>query len=267
MNAYLSTHPQPRALLQAAKESPQDDTPRLVLADWFEDQCDPDRAEFIRLQCHLAAECKAAGTFEAERRCRDLLERHGGAWLGSLWQHTLAPLQWHRGLLSVRLPASIQPERIGDVLPWIDTVIVVIQGRAGLQRMAELLDGMTLNHLYIDLRRPLKDEAFIKVLGLIKESICLRSLSIAWPLLLQCRQTGPEGKRVAPAASQQLLATLIKECPLGRHLTHLGSSPPFCDAQVSCLLDLGVRPADALDRLWMHRIAPTCFTLRKHING
>src|SRR5262249_29891094 len=37
-------------LLQACKESPEDNAPRLILADWLEEHGDSDRAEFIRLQ-------------------------------------------------------------------------------------------------------------------------------------------------------------------------------------------------------------------------
>jgi uncharacterized protein (TIGR02996 family) len=43
------------AFLQAMIETPDDDTPRLVYADWLDEHGDPDRAEFIRIQCELAA--------------------------------------------------------------------------------------------------------------------------------------------------------------------------------------------------------------------
>jgi uncharacterized protein (TIGR02996 family) len=42
------------ALLAAIAARPDDDTPRLVYADWLDDHGDADRAEFIRLQCELA---------------------------------------------------------------------------------------------------------------------------------------------------------------------------------------------------------------------
>jgi uncharacterized protein (TIGR02996 family) len=38
------------AFLQAIGETPQDDTPRLVFADWLEEQGQAQRAEFIRIQ-------------------------------------------------------------------------------------------------------------------------------------------------------------------------------------------------------------------------
>lgn len=42
------------ALLAAIRARPDDDTPRLVYADWCDDNDRPERAEFIRVQCRLA---------------------------------------------------------------------------------------------------------------------------------------------------------------------------------------------------------------------
>jgi len=44
-----------KAFIAAIANAPDDETPRLVFADWLEDNGDPERAEFIRLQCRLAA--------------------------------------------------------------------------------------------------------------------------------------------------------------------------------------------------------------------
>jgi uncharacterized protein (TIGR02996 family) len=43
-----------RAFLDAVLANPDDDTPRLVYADWLEENGDGPRAEFIRLQCQAA---------------------------------------------------------------------------------------------------------------------------------------------------------------------------------------------------------------------
>jgi uncharacterized protein (TIGR02996 family) len=43
-----------QALLRAIVENPDEDTPRLMFADWLDEHDDPTRAEFIRLQCELA---------------------------------------------------------------------------------------------------------------------------------------------------------------------------------------------------------------------
>src|SRR5262245_8094571 len=40
--------------LQAIRDHPEDDAPRLIYADWLEEHGDARRAEFIRLQCRLA---------------------------------------------------------------------------------------------------------------------------------------------------------------------------------------------------------------------
>jgi uncharacterized protein (TIGR02996 family) len=42
------------AFLDAIAEAPEDDAPRLIYADWLEDNAQPHRAEFIRAQCRLA---------------------------------------------------------------------------------------------------------------------------------------------------------------------------------------------------------------------
>lgn len=72
-------------LLAAIRESPHDDTHRLVYADWLEDHGQADRAEFIRVQLRLAA----LGEYDDERddlevRERELLARHEKAWVGEL---------------------------------------------------------------------------------------------------------------------------------------------------------------------------------------
>src|SRR4051794_11232974 len=41
------------AFLEAIREQPDDDTPRLMYADWLEERGD-ERGEFIRVQCELA---------------------------------------------------------------------------------------------------------------------------------------------------------------------------------------------------------------------
>jgi uncharacterized protein (TIGR02996 family) len=42
------------ALLAAVCDRPDDDTPRLVLADWLDDHGQPERAAFVRAQVELA---------------------------------------------------------------------------------------------------------------------------------------------------------------------------------------------------------------------
>ena len=43
------------ALLKAVCENPDDDTPRLVFADWLQENGEEERAEFIRVQIEVLA--------------------------------------------------------------------------------------------------------------------------------------------------------------------------------------------------------------------
>src|SRR5262245_44796938 len=71
----------PDAFLQAITASPEDDTPRLVYADWCEENGEPDRADLIRAQCELARL-----TTDSPRRrllaarAWELVNRHGEEW-------------------------------------------------------------------------------------------------------------------------------------------------------------------------------------------
>src|SRR5262245_61459292 len=73
-----------RGFLGAIRESPRDDVPRLVYADWLDDHGDTARAEFIRVQCELARLPGKERRAELEHRERALLSANRGAWLGPL---------------------------------------------------------------------------------------------------------------------------------------------------------------------------------------
>lgn len=73
------------AFIQAIRETPNDDAPRLIYADWLEEHGQGDRAEFIRVQCRIAQ------TFEEESeqaallaRTESLLREHWDEWVGRL---------------------------------------------------------------------------------------------------------------------------------------------------------------------------------------
>jgi uncharacterized protein (TIGR02996 family) len=106
------------AFLEAICEEPDDDSHRLVYADWLEEHGDEARAEFIRVQCALAhlpwpcggsgegspAEDPAAAQARAalQARERELRNRHERAWLGPL-RGRVDGWEFHRGLLTVVL--------------------------------------------------------------------------------------------------------------------------------------------------------------------
>jgi uncharacterized protein (TIGR02996 family) len=87
------------ALVAAVVANPDEDTPRLVYADWLQDRGEDDRAEFIRVQCKIARcqWCGGGGKINSQRACvckdanyplrrreRELLRSHGAGWLGDL---------------------------------------------------------------------------------------------------------------------------------------------------------------------------------------
>jgi uncharacterized protein (TIGR02996 family) len=136
-----TTHPDLTALLRAVCEFPDDDTPRLVLADWLDEHDEHERAEFIRLQCELARTptqeadyprclrrdgdglatgppesrpcraCDATGKrdHKAYKRARRLIGREREL-LTDERRHEWAPLTWARGF-----PVAVRC-RMEDVL-------------------------------------------------------------------------------------------------------------------------------------------------------
>ena len=83
------------ALIQAIVESPEDDMPRRICADWLEDYAQPERAEFIRLQIALARLPSDHPARPAlQTRERGLLLAHERGW----WPPRLRPPGRHLGI-------------------------------------------------------------------------------------------------------------------------------------------------------------------------
>ncbi len=106
----MTHHPEAAAFLAAIAANPDDDTPRLIFADWLDEHGEPERAEFVRCQIELAkpmpqvlaykgwqsptdttspyATCddpkEAVRRAELRRRERDLWTNHGWGWLNQV---------------------------------------------------------------------------------------------------------------------------------------------------------------------------------------
>ena len=81
------------ALFRAICENPAEDTPRLVYADWLQENGRPERAEFIRLQCEAWGLCPAHSTVPAARtRASELLRAHRDRWFDEL--STVPGVEW-----------------------------------------------------------------------------------------------------------------------------------------------------------------------------
>jgi uncharacterized protein (TIGR02996 family) len=102
------------ALYQAILDDPEDDAPRLIYADWLEENGDPARAEFIRAQMHLARLPKGDPAAKALRgREEELWEVHRDEWIAELpeplrrTKTAITALTFHRGFLEeLRLPSA-----------------------------------------------------------------------------------------------------------------------------------------------------------------
>jgi uncharacterized protein (TIGR02996 family) len=82
-----------------AMQEDEDDTSRLIFADWLDEHGQPDRAEFIRLQCRLAKQ--VVPDVEGRLRAEDLLDAHEHEWLEGLPQTgEIRPHSFQRGFLS-----------------------------------------------------------------------------------------------------------------------------------------------------------------------
>ena len=122
------------SFLQSIREQPDDDFPRLVMADWLDDNGEPERAAFIRLQCEIAQlenTCKCCGGgmiaegYQLPVRCEcGILDKQESV------KHFIIEYGLNK-LAGFGIPEKIKPtfhrgfveEVIGkseNVLPWLD---------------------------------------------------------------------------------------------------------------------------------------------------
>jgi uncharacterized protein (TIGR02996 family) len=143
--------PEIAAFLRDVKDHPDDDTPRLILADWLQDHDDPaerDRGEFIRAQClrmRLDESHPEHAGFLARERL--LLDRHAIEWLGPLFEGPI-PYRFQRGLLRLVVHApelnyarTGHPEEPGshDLWPWVETLQLDADSFRTLEILADWL--------------------------------------------------------------------------------------------------------------------------------
>src|SRR5262245_57057162 len=103
-------------LLAAIRQQPGDDLARMAHADWLEENGDPDRAHFIRLQLQLdqqATRSPRAGELTAE--VEGILAEHESRWLGE-WADLLVNWSFRRGFLdSVTIEPKVFLTRGGEL--------------------------------------------------------------------------------------------------------------------------------------------------------
>jgi uncharacterized protein (TIGR02996 family) len=81
------------ALFRTILENPADDMPRLVYADWLQENGNPQRAEFIRLQCEAWHLCPQYATIDEARTAASRLKKeHIDEWHAEL--PALSGVEW-----------------------------------------------------------------------------------------------------------------------------------------------------------------------------
>src|SRR5581483_6136574 len=91
------------AFLQDILAHPDDDAPRLIFADWLEEQGDTNsvaRAEFIRIQCAIAAgQLPQQQRAELVRREQQILDEWGEGWVRPI-RRVVKNWEFHRGFIN-----------------------------------------------------------------------------------------------------------------------------------------------------------------------
>jgi uncharacterized protein (TIGR02996 family) len=130
------------AFLADIIESPDDDGPRLIFADWLEDHDQADRAAFIRVQIELAAlphdDPRRPGLKTTERR---LQEQHERLWAAPL-SEIASDWGFRRGLVElVALPAAALARHADAIFQSAPVRALTLEcrlGRDGLRRLLAL---------------------------------------------------------------------------------------------------------------------------------
>ena len=166
------------SFLEAIREVPADDVPRLVFADWLEDTGEYDRSEFIRVQCELARGVRDRGrSLELLTRLRQLMQAHRETWLGAL-----APLVpdaiFERGFVdTIRISGSLFLDHVEAI--FAQHPIRKVRLERAHRILYEVAACPHLDSLdALDLRdEPLRDDG-LAILGRSKHLSRLKSLDL-----------------------------------------------------------------------------------------
>lgn len=150
------------ALIRAIRAARDDDTPRLVYADWLDEHGDPARAEFVRLQCWLSAHPESHPKWEANwYREQELIRDHGLRWLAPLagyFRYTTP--EFNRGFVTsfyasdISEFVSVLPELIRvtatdrlKILRTSDEDVPVLGGYEAIEHIRELVTNADVHGL------------------------------------------------------------------------------------------------------------------------
>src|SRR5438876_1721122 len=105
---------------ESIRDDPDGDTPRLIYADWLEDQGDSEslaRAELLRVQCRLARlDGVEEEFFDLQTREEMLLREHGRRWRAELPTDNGIDWRFQRGLPEyVSVPSHVFADHAGVI--------------------------------------------------------------------------------------------------------------------------------------------------------
>jgi uncharacterized protein (TIGR02996 family) len=185
-----------RGFLEDIIAHPDDDTPRLVFADYLEDEGDSARAEFIRVQ----VECARLPAWDARHvrlrlRERALIEQHGQAWLGEMpnikgvsWQ------EFRRGFVATAVFSSFAALGAAATACWAAAPIEAVSIRWPRRRES------------IDIRRPIAGLRELSITGRLVDPREIARLADA-PLLSTLRTLTMEQASLGLEGFRRLLAS------------------------------------------------------------
>jgi len=199
-------------LLATIIDYPDDDTPRLVFADWLEEHREVERAEFIRLQCAIARR------FAVEPSVVD------DPVMGEMWDRQTELLKEYRGEWMREMPRGVETQffRRGFVAgvrihteQWLDA-------SAELQSLTPL-ESVTFTHSPRHFTKLVKDEGIRRLSSL---SFASNGLSVQHMLFLTRTQGWPRLRSLT--LSGNLLgasaANVLATSKLAEQIEHLDFS-------------------------------------------
>ncbi len=132
------------ALLNACKQKPEDDVPRLILADWLEEQDETERATLLRLQCRerqLTAPEDKNELAHAFAEIDELKRLHKSSWLGLL-EDPYIRVELQYGLLAVSartqalFDGALASVEVYEPCAWVDDLELLISQTTDLSQLA-----------------------------------------------------------------------------------------------------------------------------------
>ncbi|HEY1064587.1 MAG TPA: TIGR02996 domain-containing protein [Pirellulales bacterium] len=154
------------SFIQAILAAPNDDAPRLIYADWLDEQGHGPRAEFIRLQCRLAETPEDDPQYDSLRDAEwTLLAEHGPEWASRLTSAGFGD----------REPGSLKYRFRRGLLEHVE-----VRGDAAAGRLAELFAAApSLTSLAVRAEPALSGDPKSIVAELIKEPRAARLTALA----------------------------------------------------------------------------------------